>query len=169
MARTHQRIIVAHHLIFHGYGHWLSNDIRGSGSTEIRDRKFEELGPIHQGRKKVQPSRDELREFSRKAEPLLTFPLLWFDSAKRQAIVDALGVLIARIGYAVYACAVLRNHMHAIIRRHRDNHLTIFDELAHASRQAIHGFDDVDDEHPVWSDRPYCTFLYSPADIRRSI
>ena len=42
--RTHQRIIIAHHLVHHAYGHWLADDIRGSGSKEIRQEKFEELG-----------------------------------------------------------------------------------------------------------------------------
>lgn len=36
--RTHSRYIIAHHLILHGYGHWLPNDPRGSGSREIRQR-----------------------------------------------------------------------------------------------------------------------------------
>jgi len=29
--RTHDRYILALHLILHGYGHWLPNDPRGSG------------------------------------------------------------------------------------------------------------------------------------------
>jgi hypothetical protein len=28
--------VLAHHRILHGYGHWLSNDPRGSMSEEIR-------------------------------------------------------------------------------------------------------------------------------------
>jgi hypothetical protein len=135
----------------------------------LRDEKFEDLGSIHHGRKKIQPSRGELRDFSRRAESLLNFELIWFDSAKRQTVVDALCALMASLGYTVYACAILRNHMHAVIRRHRDNHLTMWDEFAQASREAIRSFSDVDADHPVWSDRPYCTFLYNPANIRRSI
>src|SRR5437764_1158521 len=135
--RTHQRIIIAHHLIWTGYGHWLSNDIRGSGSTEIRQEKFEELGPIHFGRKREQPAREELREFYRKANPLLKHEPIWFDSAKRQALVDAFGQVVDALGYTVYACAHLKNHSHSVVRRHRDNHLTIWDEFAHAGREAI--------------------------------
>jgi hypothetical protein len=29
--------IITHHLIWTLYGHWLPNDLRGSGSAEIRD------------------------------------------------------------------------------------------------------------------------------------
>jgi hypothetical protein len=167
--RTHRRIIVAHHLVWHEYGHWLSNDIRGSGSREIREEKFEELGPIHFGRKPMQPAREELRRFYRRANPLLKFRPIWFDPAKRQAIVAAFGEVVRDFGYTIYASAVLQNHAHQVVRRHRDDHLTIWDAFAYASREAIRKFSDVDPEHPVWSDRPYSVFLYSEDDIEGRI
>src|SRR4051812_47628804 len=77
--RTHSKIIIGHHLILMGYGHWLPNDPRGSGSEEIRQEKLDDLGSIHHGRKKPQPSRDELKAFYKEAEPLLEFPRLWYD------------------------------------------------------------------------------------------
>jgi hypothetical protein len=163
--RTLQKIIVAHHLVWMGYGHWLANDVRGSGSSEIRDEKFEDLGAIHHGRKRVQPSRDELRAFHRRAEPLLNHDVIWFDPAKRQALVDAFGAVVGSLGYTVYACAILRDHAHAVVRRHRDDHLTIWNEFAHAMQVAIRKIHDIDDEHPVWSDRPYAVFLFTPDDI----
>lgn len=75
------RIIIAHHLVLMGYGHWFPNDIRGSGSDEIRKELIRELGEIHHGRKRIQPSKPELRAFHRLAEPLLEQPVLWFDYA----------------------------------------------------------------------------------------
>lgn len=48
--RTHNRIVIAHHLVMTLYGHWLPNDLRGSGSEELRNPELEELGPIHFGR-----------------------------------------------------------------------------------------------------------------------
>lgn len=66
--------VLAHHLIWTLYGHWLPNDPRGSGSSSFIDEKLAPLGEIHQGRKpeSEQPSRRELRTFQRHAEPLLT-------------------------------------------------------------------------------------------------
>ena len=63
--------IVAHHLIWTLYGHWLPNDRRGSGSDGVRDPKLAALGEAHLGRKPAseQPSRRELREFYREASP----------------------------------------------------------------------------------------------------
>jgi len=74
------------HLVITGYGHWLPNDPRGSGSIKIRALKLKEHGPIHFGRKKLQPSRVELREFHRHAEAELKHPVLWFDEKMRDAI-----------------------------------------------------------------------------------
>ena len=36
-----------HHLLWTLYGHWLPNDLRGSGSDELRNAKFAMLGPIY--------------------------------------------------------------------------------------------------------------------------
>ena len=105
-----------------GYAHWLANDLRGSGSTEIREEKFEPLGDIHFGRKYPQPPREELKKFWRAAEPLLKHQLVWFDERIRLAIIDSFRKLIASEGYIVWACAVLQNHAHVCVRRH-DDHL----------------------------------------------
>ena len=102
--RTHSRIIIGHHLVLHGYGHWLPNDPRGSGSQEIRQEKLAELGPVHFGRKKVQPSRESLREFKQEATERLEFAPLWFDDANRQAIGDSIGRVVSSKGYTVWAC-----------------------------------------------------------------
>ncbi len=101
--------IIAHHLIWTLYGHWLPNDLRGSGSDELYDKKFAPLGPIYHGRKpnREQPARQELREFHRQAELLLNFSRFWIDDAKRQAIGDALARVISERKYTVWACADL--------------------------------------------------------------
>ncbi len=166
---TRLRSVIAHHLILHGYGHWLPNDLWGSGSREVREEKLADLGPVHLGRKIVQPSPEELREFSRAAKPRLDFAPLWFDDAKRQALGHAIGEVVSRVGYTVWACAVLKNHLHVCIRRHRDDAITMWDAFAEETRNRLRLFADVDDDHPVWSTRPYKVFLYAPDDVHRVI
>jgi REP element-mobilizing transposase RayT len=167
--RTHQRIIIGHHLILHGYGHWLPNDPRGSGSTGIRDEKLEDLGPVHTGRKKQQPPHEKLREFRRAAEPLLDFELLWFDDAKRQALAESIEETIRSNGYTVWACAVMRNHIHLCVRRHRDDAKTIWGKFAEQTIAGLRLFANVPPLHPIWSQRPYKVFLYTPDDVRRVV
>jgi REP element-mobilizing transposase RayT len=163
--------IIAHHLIWTLYGHWLSNDLRGSGSEAIRDPKFEVLGEIYHGRKPKheQPTREELREFHKQAGPLLQFRPFWIDEAKRQAMTVAVRRVVAERDYTVWACAILSNHMHMVIRRHRDDALTMWKAVAEGVQSALSAFTDVGAEHPVLAARPYKVFLRTPDDVRGRI
>jgi len=154
---------------FVGYGHWLPNDPRGSGSEEIREEKLVDLRPVHQGRKRKQPSRDVLRKFTRAAAPKLEFPLLWFDDAKRQALGMAVEEVVSNEGYTVWARAVMRNHIHLCIRRHRDDAKAMWNKFAEATSAGLRLFATVTPNHPIWSTRPYKVFLYTPDDVRRVI
>jgi hypothetical protein len=42
----------------------------------------------------------------------------------------------------------------------------MWDVFAGASRDALRTLKDVPGDHPVWSDRPYKVFLYTPGDVR---
>jgi REP element-mobilizing transposase RayT len=151
--------------VLHGYGHWLSNDPRGSGSTEVRKDELQDLGEIHFGRKRVQPSREELRAFYREAETRLEFPVVWFRKHFRDAIGAAFEKVIGQKGYTVWACAVCSNHAHLLVRTHRDRAEIVWNEFATASRDALRVAGMVPERHPVWSHRPYKVFLYLPAEV----
>jgi REP element-mobilizing transposase RayT len=163
--------IIGHHLIWTLYGHWLSNDLRGSGSIELYAEKFEPLGPIHHGRKPehLQPSREELKEFYKEANPLLNFPKFWLGDAKRQAVGEAFAEVVAKEGYTVWAFAILSNHAHLVIRRHRDDALVMWQKFADASRLRLREQESLAPEHPVWASRPYKVFLRTPHEVRTRV
>ncbi len=172
--KSKTRSVIAHHLILTLYGHWGVNDPRGSGSTDFIDPKFEPLGPIHHGRKPAQqqPSRDKLRVYHREHAELLNFPVIWIDDAKRQALATAFGEVVRQRNYTCYACAILSNHAHLVIRIHRDRANTMMELLMNASRLRLRNdndFPDIGHDHPVYSSRPYVVFLYTPADVRGRI
>lgn len=172
MGRTHKSVIGVH-LNFMLYGHWAVNDPRGSGSTEFGDEKFEPLGPIHFGRKpaREQPSRAELKAFHAEHEKLLNFDLFWIDDAKRKEIAAAIEDVIKDRGYTCYACAICGNHLHLVIRTHRDKAPAIWDFFAEAirARLRLRFADEIPAAHPVISARPYNVFLYTPDDMRGRI
>src|SRR2546421_5309303 len=122
------RRVVAVHLVLTLYGHWAVNDPRGSGSSDFIDLKFRPLGPIHFGRKPrhEQPMRKELREFHAKHQELLNFPTVWIDEDKRKVIADAIAEVISAHGYTAYVCPVCGNHVHMVIRTHKQDALTIW-------------------------------------------
>jgi REP element-mobilizing transposase RayT len=168
-SRRRQRTVIAAHLIHTLYGHWAVNDPRGSGSRDFIDRKFEPLGPIHHGRKPrdQQPSREELRAFHAEHKELLNFPLIWVDEAKAQAIAEAMGGVIGERKYTCYACAICSNHMHLVIRTHRDKAPAMWSHFAEGVRQRLrHCFSSqISPHHPVISARPYNVLLYSPDEV----
>jgi REP element-mobilizing transposase RayT len=166
VAKTRGRTTIGVHLILTGYGHWLSNDIRGSNSSEIRHPKFVPLGPIHHGRKPLQPSRQELREFMQQAEPLLLHPRIWFDERARAAIGAAFGQAIRERGYTCWACGVCSNHAHLVVRAHHDHSDVMWNAFADASREALRHAGLIPPNHPLWADNPYRELIYTPAYAR---
>ena len=122
---------------------------------------MELLGPIHFGRKAIQPSRVGLRAFYRRANPLLEHDPSWIDSAKRQAIADAYREVVKVCGYTAYAFAICSNHTHGLVRRHRDDADTMWWNFATAARDELKRRDLIPCNHPVWADRPYKVFVYT--------
>src|SRR5438105_4144385 len=129
-------MVAGYHLIWTVYGYWLPNDPRGSTSLEVRVEPIKSLGDIHQGRKAIQPSSKELREFFRQAHDVLAHPVLPFDDDEIVLIGKTIGVAIAEQGYTCYACAVMPDHVHLLIRRHRDKAEQMVDFFQEDTRTA---------------------------------
>lgn len=166
-----RRHVIGVHLILTLYGHWGVNDPRGSGSIDFYDHKFEPLGPIRHGRKRVQPQRTELKEYQREHADRLNFPIFWLDAAKAQAVAEAIAEVVRDRKYTCYACAICSNHVHLVIRTHRDPALAMLANLkeAIAPRLRLRFPTEISPHHPVLSARPYKVFLYTPEDMRTRI
>jgi REP element-mobilizing transposase RayT len=164
-----RQTIKAAHLVLMGYGHWLPNDPRGSRSDEVRSEPLRNLGEPHVGRKAVQPSRAELKAFYRKAEAMLVHDTVWFDAAMRSTIAEGVAQAVKERGYTLWALAVMRNHLHAVVRTHRDDSETIMAQIALRTQRALWEGKMVPKNHPVWADGPWKVFLTTPAEIRGRI
>ena len=168
-ARSGRRRIIAHHLILTGYGHWLPNDPRGSLSREFRNAKLEELGPIHFGRKTRQPTGREIRAFYAEAAEVLKHSVLWFRAPARVVIGEAIGRTVRDRGLTCYACCVLSDHAHVLIRVHRLKAQEMIPLLADASREGLLSHGLVRDGHPVWSCDAYVKYKKTPEQVRAAI
>ena len=84
-------MILGYHLIWTAYGWWLPNDPRGSMSHEVRVDRIADLGDRHYGRKPVQPSRTELRQFFAAAHDALKHQALEFSAGERELVGNCLG------------------------------------------------------------------------------
>ncbi len=112
-------IVIAHHLIFTAYGWWLPNDPRGSNSKTIRNDVIAELGEVHHGRKRVQPASADIREFYREAGKRLGHELLTFSERDVSAIAAAFEEVTKKHRYTCWACAIMPDHVHVLIRKHK--------------------------------------------------
>ena len=163
-------MVAGYHLIWTVYGYWLPNDPRGSTSHEVRVEAIQSLGEIHYGRKAVQPSSQEIREFHNKARAILKHPVLTFDDDEIALIGTVLGEAIAEKGYTCYACAVMPDHVHLLIRRHRDKAEEMIALFQEKSRAALIAMEKRGPLHPVWTDGPgWKTFINSRRQFENEI
>jgi REP element-mobilizing transposase RayT len=162
-------LVIGHHLIWTAYGWWLPNDPRGSGSRTVACDLLAELGELHHGRKKVQPTGREVREFYDRAAGLLKHALLTFDETDRTIIGVAFGEAVRQERYTCYACAVMPDHVHLLVRKHKHTAEEVAENLMAASRAGLIEAGRRDRTHPTWvSGTPWGVFVDHPDDVRRT-
>ena len=169
MAGSAQPIVIAHHIMWTLYGWWLPNDLRGSTSHFIRNDLIAELGELHVGRKRVQPAGRDIRAFYLQAGATLKYPLLRFAPNEFSYVADALGEAVSESGYTCYACAVMPDHVHLLIRKHRDRAEEMIERLQSLSRKRLVAAGLRELEHPAWTRGGWKVFLDHPDEIRRTI
>jgi REP element-mobilizing transposase RayT len=165
-----QPLVIAYHLVWTAYGWWLPNDPRGSGSRAVRNDVLAELGELHYGRKRVQPAGEEVRHFYREAAPLLQHPLLTFDEAARAEVGRAFAEVVEGERYTCYACAVMPDHVHILIRKHKHQAEQMLEAFKQASRARLCAAGHRAADHPTWTVRGgWKVFLDHPDEVRRTI
>jgi REP element-mobilizing transposase RayT len=160
-------MVAGFHLIWTAYGWWLPNDPRGSSSHEIRVERIAELGELHHGRKTIQPLPRELRLFYEQARTVLKHPLLTFTDDDIDLIGESFATVIADCRYTCYACAIMPDHVHALIRKHRDHAEAMIEKLQNASRDKLIASGRRERTHPVWGGPGWKVFLYTQEDFVR--
>ena len=162
-------LVIAHHLVWTAYGWWLPNDPRGSMSNFVCSDIIFELGNLHHGRKRIQPASKEIREFYEVASAKLKFPLLKLETRDFPTVANAFATVIERERYTCYACAVMPDHIHLLIRKHKHLAEEMIANLQEGSRRELIRCGARSDDHPVWGGCGWKVFLDSPDDIRRTI
>lgn len=162
-------LVIAYHLVWTVYGWWLPNDPRGSMSRYIAAETIAELGSIHHGRKRVQPASREIRVFYEQAEKVLKFPLLQFTREDTNAVATGISKAIDENRYTCYACEIMPDHVHVLIRKHRHSAEEMIAVMQERARRSLRELGLRAPDHPVWGGPGWKVFLDCPEDIRRSI
>ena len=162
-------MVIAYHLTWTGYGWWLPNDPRGSTSRTISIDVIAELGELHFGRKKVQPPSREIRDFYERAREVLKYGPRAFTSRETKAIAEGLAEAIGEHRYTCYACAVMPDDVHILIRKHKHKAEEMIVNLQRASRVRLNKPASFSPDRPAWSTGGWKMFLDHPDEVRRTI
>ncbi|MBM3995159.1 MAG: hypothetical protein FJ303_13555 [Planctomycetes bacterium] len=163
-------MVAGYHLIWTVYDYWLPNDPRGSTSKEIRVEPISDLGELHYGVKPVQPSAKQIRNFHEKAHDILKHPVLTFTDDEILLVGKVLGQVIEEKKYTCYACAVMPDHVHMVIRRRRDMAEEMIEYFQEAVRLALIAAEMRIPIQPIWSDGPgWKTFINTRRQFEHEI
>jgi REP element-mobilizing transposase RayT len=160
-------MVVGYHLIWTIYGSWLPNDPRGSTSREIRCAEIVGLGDLHYGRKKVQPAGENIRKFYDAAQEILKHQISKFSSNEIGRLGEEFAKIVRQRAYTCYACAIMPDHAHLLIRKHRDKAEQMIASFQDASRSALIAKGMRPPGHPVWGGPGWKVYLESRRDIER--
>lgn len=162
-------IVIAHHLIFTAYGWWLPNDPRGSTSRTICNDVIADLGNLHYGRKKVQPAGWKIRDFYDCAAPVLQHDLREFTGREAREIAHSFRDVINQARLTTWACAIMPDHVHLLIRKHKLLAEEMIAQFQSSSRSRLRALDMGPAIHPVWGGPGWKVFLDHPDEVWRTV
>ncbi len=168
--------ILAHHLIWSTYGFWLPNDERGSWSDEVLAPHLKPFGPAtkvstHESLA-GQPFNPAVRQAARDA---LKYPHVRLTGRQARAVAKGIAADAQSFGLAIYALAIMPDHVHLIVPAHPDwTGLQLLTRLKSAATRrltaeglhplAAHA--DADGQTPTpWAARGWVRFLHTPEKI----
>jgi REP element-mobilizing transposase RayT len=96
--------------------------------------------------------------------------MLTFDEEDRAIIGAAFGEVIEREQYTCYACAVMPDHVHVLIRKHKHTAEEMGANLIEGSRTKLIATGRRESDHPTWVGGTPCNlFVDHPDELRRTI
>ena len=131
-------MIRATHLILGMYGFWLPNDERGSWSDFIGSWELLRFGSattIHTRHSRAHQPFDPAQRAAAKAR--LKHPSVILTGAQALAIGRGFAHYAKRANVVIYACAILPEHIHLVIARHRHQVETIAQQLKSAATRRL--------------------------------
>src|SRR5262249_52454009 len=135
-----------------------------------RNDPIAQLGELHYGRKRVQPTGSIVREFYATAADVLKNPLVTLDDKARSETASAFQEVIIRERYTCYACVIMPDHVHILIRKHKHSAEEMMEFLKEVSRDRLIAAEMRAPTHPVWSGGGgWKVFLDHPDEVRRTI
>jgi REP element-mobilizing transposase RayT len=163
-------MVHGHHLIISAYGFWLPNDPRGSWSD------FGEATKVSTHRSLANAPHD--RQLRLAAKAALKYPAVEFTGIQARSIGIGFARYLQRSGVVVWACSILPDHVHLVVRRHRYGAETMIQQFKgngtmQLNKDGLHpqtAFADPEHGTPSpWGEHGWKVYLDSEIDIWRAI
>jgi len=171
--------MLAFHGIFGAYGFWLPNDPRGSWSSWVGSWDLYRFGPATKVLARHSLAHLPHDRASRlKAKHALRFPPVAFTGTQARAIGKGFASAIQKHGFECYACAILKDHFHVVIRTTTMSPGQAIGKLKRAAGEKLIGSDlhplkqeagDRSQPPPCFARRAWKVYLDTEDDLRRSI
>ncbi len=169
-------MVRGYHIILTTYGFWLPNDPRGSWSKFIRAWELLHFGPATKtdSRRSVahKPHDHQQRQITKRS---LERNLVSFSGQQALSVAKGFKQAIERSGFRFYACAILPEHVHAVLPRCRYKIEYVMGQLKGEATKQLRrdGLDPgghLPDARSPWSQRSgWKAFLNTSDEIRRAI
>ena len=164
-------MVIAYHCIFGMYGFWLPNDPRGSGSDYIASWELFRYGPATKtrGRRSV-AHRPHDHAARLEAKQSLKFPPVIMTGQQALTAAQGFAWAASESGYRILACAVLPDHVHLVIGRHRQKIRKVIGHLKARATRLLHLRGSWPaDERPVWGEHGWNVFLNTLDEVEHAI
>jgi REP element-mobilizing transposase RayT len=172
-------VIIASHVIISAYGFWLPNDPRGSWSDFVRSWELLRFGPatkVETRRSVAAQPHDRALRFA--AKEALQYPPVHFSGIQARAMSRGFGEFAKKSGIVILACAILPEHTHFVIARHRYRVEQVVNLLKGSStnkliEEGIHPLADYKDHKGrtprCWAARLWKVFIDNEPVLRKAI
>ena len=172
-------MILGYHVIFGAYGFWLPNDPRGSWSNFVGTYELDRHGlatKTTDTRSLAYRPHDRASRLA--AKQSLRRPPVAFTGLQARAVARGFAEYVTSSDLAVWACAVLPDHVHLAIGRTNKLIESVVNQMKgsatrHLESEGIHPFADTletNGRHPKCFARgEWKVFLDSPEAVRRAI
>jgi REP element-mobilizing transposase RayT len=171
-------VVLAYHVIVSAYGFWLPNDERGSWSEFVGAWELLRFGRATTSSVRhslaYEPMDWKRREEAQRA---LKYPPVVFNGVQARAIARGFAAQLQTSGITFYACSILPDHIHFVMKRHRyEVEFAVNLLKGAATRQLIAEGIHPHERHRTRSGRhakafsrgQWKVFLDSEADVRRA-
>ena len=166
-------MVIAHRVIFCTYGFWLPNDPRGSNSDVVWADHLKPFGVATMVSDRLSHAKDSHdRALRAAAKRALLFEPVRLSGVQARAVGQGFAKQVTTSGFTIYACAILSQHIHMVVRSHHYRVEQVVNLLkGAATRELVSNglFERGSNDRPIWSAGLRKVFCSTAKEVRLKI